>query len=187
MKVEYTNQSPELFAGFYESVFNNSDFINEIAEYKADGTDTQYDIVNWSDYQNSICENCVAWLFNNLPNHDIIKSMKYKELNSPRYYNFSTDTITADVEIDDAGLADYCFKRHRDEFAKYLLDNWTSRDGFISFVNNDILKFEQSPDTTIMIEFYLLNEIDLTEYEYYCYDLANNTIFEFLDPVKEQA
>lgn len=185
MKYEYTNQSTDLFPGFYESVFNNNDTINEIAEYKADDTNTQYDIVNWSDYQNSIAENCATWLFNNLPNHDIIKEMKYKELWSPRFYNYETDKLTIDCDIDPDALKNYCLQANRDDFSKYLLENWSSRAGFVSFVKNDILELEKDPDITIMIEFYLLNEIDLTEYENFCYDLANETIFNFLDPVQE--
>lgn len=187
MKYEYTNQSTALFAGFYESVFNNSDFINEIAEYKADGTDTQYDIVNWTDYTKSIAENCTSWLFDNLPNHDIIKAMDYKELTSPRYYNFSTDRLTIDCDIDLDALKKYCLQDNREAFGKYLYDNWTSYDGFISFVPNNVIEFEQKPDTTIMIEYYLLNELDLNEYDDFCANLANDTVFEFLDPVKEQA
>lgn len=185
MKHEYTNQSPELFPGFYESVFNNSDLINEIAEYKADDSGTQYDIVNWNDYQNSIAENCATWLFDNLPNHDIIKTMNYKELTSPRFYNFTTDKLTIDCDINLDALKNYCLKANRDEFSNYLYENWSNKPGFISFVENDILEFEKDPNITIMIEFYLLNEIDLEHYEYFCYDLANETIFNYLDPVKE--
>jgi len=186
MTVEYTNQSPALFAGFYESVFNNSDYINEIAEYKADDTDTQYDIVNWNDYTNSICENCTAWLFDNLPNHDIIKDMKYKELWSPQYYNYTTDKLTIDCDIDLDALKNYCLQANRTKFDEYLHENWTSYDGFISFIPNNVAEFEQKPDNTIMIEFYLLNELDLNEYDEFCAELANNTIFEFLDPVEPE-
>lgn len=184
MQYEYTNQSPELFAGFYESVFNNYNIIDEIAEYKADDTGTQYDIVNWSDYQNSIAENCASWLFDNLPNHNIIKAMKYKELWSPMYYNFETDKLTIDCEIDLDGLKNYCLQANRDEFNTYLHDNWSSYDGFTSFIPNNVVEFEREPDITIMIEFYLLKELDLGEYESYCYQLAWDTIFEFLDPVE---
>lgn len=186
MKYEYTNQSPELFAGFYDSVLHNYDLESEVAEYKADDSGMEYEIKDWSGYQNSIAENCAEWLFNHLPNHDIIKAMKYKELWSPSYYNFETDKLTLDCDIDLDGLKNYCLQANRDNFSKYLLENWSSRDGFVSFVENNILEFEKDPDITIMIEFYLLNEIDLTEYEYFCYDLANNTIFNYLEPVKEQ-
>lgn len=191
MKIEYTNSSPRLFAGFYDSVLYNYDLESEVAEYKADDSGMEYEIADWSGYQNSIAENCTEWLFNHLPNHDIIKAMKYKELWSPSYYNFETDKITSDVDFDFDKLCDYCFKTHRDDFFKYLHENWDSRDGFISFIDTVNFEYEATreankDDIEIMIEFYLLNEIDLTEYEYFCYDLANNTIFEFLDPVKPE-
>jgi hypothetical protein len=185
MKYEYTNQSPELFAGFYDSVLHNYDLEAEIAEYKADDSGMEYEIADWSGYQNSIAENCAEWLFNHLPNHDIIKAMKYKELWSPMYYNFETDKLTLDCDIDLDGLKNYCLQANRDDFSKYLFENWSSRDGFVSFVENDILEFEKDPDITIMIEFYLLREIDLEQYERFCYDLANDTIFNYLEPVKE--
>lgn len=197
MTIEYTNQSPLLFAGFYDSCLYNYDLVDEIAEYKADDSDMEYDIQNWSDFQNSIAENCAEWLFDHLPNHDIIKNMKYKELWSPREYNFMTDRLTIDCEIDMDGLKNYCLQANRDKFNKYLHDNWSSYDGFISFIKNNVVDFEQEPDTTIMIEFYLLNELDFldgepdengyAEYEMFCYDLARNTIFEFLDPVENNA
>lgn len=186
MIVEYVNQSCEIFAGFYESVFNNYDDIATIAEYKADDSDTEYDIVKWNDYQNSIAENCTEWLFNHLPNHDIIKSMKYKQLNSPMYYNFTTDKLEIDCDIDLDRLKTYCLQANRDKFDKYLHDNWSSYDGFISFVKNNVQEFENQPDIIIMIEFYLLNEINLDEYNEFCYSLAQETIFEFLDPVEKE-
>ena len=185
MKYEYTNQSPELFAGFYDSVLYNPDLESDVAEYKADDSGMEYEITDWNGYQNSIAENCATWLFDNLPNHDIIKSMKYKELWSPRFYNYKTDKLTIDCDIDLDALKNYCLQANRDDFSKYLLENWSSRAGFVSFVENDILEFEKDPDITIMIEFYLLNEIDLEQYEYFCHDLANETIFNYLDPVKE--
>ena len=196
MKYEYTNQSSRLFAGFYDSILHNYDLESEITEYKADNSGVEYEISDWAAYQNSIAENCTDWLFNHLPNHDIIKSMKYKELWSPREYNFMTDRLTIDCDIDLDGLKNYCLQANRELFGKYLYENWSSRDGFTSFIPNNVVEFAQEPDTTIMIEFYLLNELDLlddeaddydyNEYEQFCNQLAWDTLFEFLEPVEKE-
>lgn len=186
MKTEYTNQSPKIFAGFYESILFNSDDLNAMIEYKYnpdEKNDTDYDIGNWQAYQDEIGRKCADWLFENLPNHDIIKSMKFKEIWSPREYNFMTDQLTLDCEIDLEALKNYCLKAHRDEFNKYLFETWSSYDGFISFVDNNIVDFEKEPDTEIMIEFYLLNNIDTDEYYNFCYDLSQETMYNHLEAV----
>ena len=55
---------------------------------------------------------------------------------SPKEYNFTNDTIEADIEIDPKDLLD-AVDRHLPEFDQYIKDNFTSYDGFISFVSND--------------------------------------------------
>lgn len=198
MRIEYTNQSPRLFAGFYDSVLYNYDLESSVAECMADDSGTEYEIADWNGYQQSIAKDCAAWLFEHLPNHDIIKSMDFKELWSPREYNFMTDRLTFDCEIDDVALKNYCFCAHRELFGKYLYENWSNRSGFISFIPNNLADFENEPDMEIMIEFYLLNELDfigsdsdetgfdetgLADYEQYCYELANDTMLSFMQPV----
>lgn len=191
MKYEYTNQSATIFPGFYDSVLYNPDMESDAATQKADDTDTEYEIKDWQGYTNTIAKECTDWLFSHLPRHDIIKSMEYKELWSPHEYNFLTDKLTIDCDIDLDGLKNYCLQANRDEFGQYLYDNWSSRPGFISFIDNNIVEFEQNPDTTIMVEFYLLRELDLlsdnddNEYEYYCWELANDTMWQYLEPTTQ--
>ena len=60
----------------------------------------------------------------------------FVELSSPKYYNFSTDRIF--VKISCKFIEE--LKKKIDKFAlgKAILEQFTSRDGFISFYSNDV-------------------------------------------------
>lgn len=70
---------------------------------------------------------------------DIVLSVKYTEMLSPRYYNYSTDRIFADIELSEDW--EERMKDFMSENAEWLKDrikkDWTSYDGFISFMSNN--------------------------------------------------
>lgn len=59
--------------------------------------------------------------------------LTFIKLISPKYYNFETDVIIADIEVDD--LIELYAKN---DIKQYIIDNFTSYDGFISFYSNDV-------------------------------------------------
>jgi hypothetical protein len=91
---------------------------------------------------------------------------------SPREYNFTNDKIQADVEVDPAELLEE-LNKHLPEFEQFIKDNFTSCDGFISFVSNnscdwlsDLERLAKGEDTEeveswhiirYVLEFLLLN------------------------------
>lgn len=190
MKIEYTNSSGQLFAGFYESELYNSDAFSEMCEmmHEDENDDREFDITDWNGFTTETARAiCDLW-GEFLPDNSIIKSIEYSELNSPKYYNFSTDTISAQVEFDLKKLCDYCFTEHRDDFFKYLHENWDSRDGFISFIDTKNFEFEaknehDKNDLQIMIEYYLLNEIDVPELQQEAYEKARDILWGYIGPV----
>lgn len=71
---------------------------------------------------------------------DIVESVEFDELVSPKYYNFSTDRLFCWVTFSEDWKA---------VMRKFMLDNygllkdhikevWSSRDGFMSFTSNDV-------------------------------------------------
>lgn len=69
-----------------------------------------------------------------------------RDIYSPKFYNFSNDHLNIDVEV-----ADNCFSKvvkalkkvDQVEFENWLKDNFTSYDGFMSFVPNAKAEFLQ--------------------------------------------
>ena len=65
--------------------------------------------------------------------------------NSPREYNFGTDTIDFDLTINKTKLKQTIKKLESDpEFHKFLKDKYTSYDGFISFTPNNYQNLKEA-------------------------------------------
>lgn len=166
-KIKWYQQDNRLFSGFYESELYNSDTLWNIAynnqdeeEYK----DKEWDFVEpdgYEEYEKAVCKECVSNIFYLMEDNDAIESMEWAELNSPREYNFTTDKLVCDMEIDLEKLRKYCYETKRTEFDNYLKDNYTSYDGFCSFIPNNVKEFEQeNDDTDVMIDFYILEHLE---------------------------
>lgn len=68
--------------------------------------------------------------------------VKFKELQSPREYNFTTDRIFAEMPV---VWFKYQLIKLRDEVRQIAKDKFTSRDGFISFYASDIDGWPECP------------------------------------------
>lgn len=62
--------------------------------------------------------------------------IEYEGIVSPREYNFRTDVVHCSIKFNPDEAVWYC-RRHADQFAEYLIANYKSRDGFISFHSYD--------------------------------------------------
>lgn len=158
MKIEYQNWSTAIFEGFYESGLFDSDSLYDFDNELPDGYEWDID---FEEFQNRIGEKACEMLTESLSEMDF----KFKGISSPKYYNYSTDKICAEVETN-VDLEKYAYETHESEFSKYLQDNFTSCDGFISFVPNNIAEFKENPNLNVLLEFYILNEMDLEQYRY---------------------
>ena len=180
--LKYTNWSTSIFEGFYESRLYNSDcplltdfdeFERRVGEY---ATDIIYESLP-------------------LPSFSLITSMKFVGISSPKFYNFETDRLMIEITYDDDALASYCFEHNRNEFQIYLRQNFTSYDGFHSFIANNITEFkEQMEDeessgwsdrcSQVMLEFYLTQTLDLERVRCLVADFAYEQTFEFLPEIE---
>ena len=176
--LKYTNWSTQIFEGFYESRLYNSDcpslkdfekFTNRVGKY---ATDIIYESLP-------------------IPDFTLIKKMDFVGIASPKFYNFDTDRLMTEITYDDDALASYCFEHNRNEFEIYLRQNFTSYDGFHSFIANNLPEFkEQMEDeessgwsdrcSQVMLEFYLTQTLDLERIRYLVAEFAFETMYEYL-------
>ena len=183
MKKVYENFSYRVFPGFYESTLYNSD---KLYWFDNDGLPKGFcwEFVDGG-FQKYCKETCEQWVSNmadalensRYADHDNplgLKIGKYCGMKSPKEYNFTTDKIQFSVDVNLNRLKEYCWKTCREEFDKYLSKYWSDRDGFWSFIPNNVAKFEwnykhgKDKDNLIdiMIEWYLLKFIDFEDVEY---------------------
>ena len=127
-----------LFHGFYNTIWE-PDTEQEECEL-LHGQTLEFDN---KDYQNSIGEGYCDAVKEQL--EEYITEIKFLSIESPREYNFTNDKIVCEVKLsktnlDSLGQLIYDNKR---EFEEYLKENYTSYDGFISFISSDFEDWEE--------------------------------------------
>ncbi len=140
---------------------------------------TIFEDIDW-DQIDAVGERCTSFINGHLTDLGIVAVFQF--VYSPKYYNFSNDSINVEYQFENLNkLIDY-LTENRTEFADYLKERYTSCDGFISHHSNDpdewIHDFMFGSDITLKLgsalEFYLTNEngdeLDIDMY----YDLSEN-------------
>lgn len=137
------------FPGFYESDLENSDtsywaIKEELDYYRNDCetpckelTEDDFDF-RYEDYEKNVRENWAYGWKENAP--EIVLSMENVTMWSPRYYNFDHDRLYADIELADNWKSEmrHFMAENYNWLKDRIRDDWTSYDGFISFMSNDI-------------------------------------------------
>lgn len=168
--IQYTNWSTQIFEGFYESILWDSDAIYNLVDFEPEPPNGYYyDLCDFDGYMKGVAEYAVhlidsefsaSWYDEN----KIIYGVRFLGIISPQYYNFTTDKLEMEVDVDYERLKKFCLETNREEFDEYLNENFTSRDGFISFVDNNVHDFELNLETEsdkydqVMLEFYILSQ-----------------------------
>lgn len=128
-----------LFPGFYGSTFEYDNEEDDINSYNEEhGTDLNFDDFTWDykEYHVRVAKAFVNKLELELRDYLPVK-FEFEELISPKYYNFSNDSINVTVEVNlDDLLA--LIKERGEEAAEYFKAKYTSRSGFISHHSNDL-------------------------------------------------
>lgn len=188
MKHRYTNFLSRIFEGFYESNLYNSDTLYNQAYDMNIPEGYVLDIDDFEKYQNEVGQKATSIIWNMLP-EDIIQDMKFVDVYSPQYYNFETDKLIIDVDFSLELLEDFCYNQNKNDFDNYLHRIYSSRDGFISFVPNNIEEFKSWDDNRkidVMIEYYLLETVDFEDYQCDLYDSCNEILYNHLCLVDEK-
>lgn len=133
------------FYGFYNSQYENDYDVDEAIEHEMDyrnnelGQATVYGDFefDYNSYCNIIVECFVHTLESHLP--DWVESIENPELWSPPYYNFQTDKIYVTLTLTDDWrdkVVDF-FEKNAEWLRKRIKEDWTSRSGFNSYMEND--------------------------------------------------
>jgi len=145
------------FGGFYHSI--HSDLIdNKIECFEIDE-----DKVNYKETCNSYCIDFIDSI------NDMLElNLKFIQIDSPKFYNFTTDKIEVEINENDFNKLKDTYLSNQ-EFVDYIELNSKSYSGFISFYNgfNEVIKEDE-----ILLQ-YMFNYI-LKEYA----DEIENYIFE---------
>lgn len=175
--VRFINDNLRIFAGLYESELYNSDTDYMLAETlgASQGDEVIYD---FDEFKEIAGKSCVDSLNEKLGSHDVIIAMRYIDIDSPAYYNYTTDKVIIDIDYNFIALVKYCKHTKREKFNKYLADNYTSYSGYVSFIENSVGEFfaeswfnsHKNIAIQVMIEFYLINEVDLEAHLYNMYE-----------------
>jgi hypothetical protein len=136
-----------VFQGFYGSgleddqqleytLFNDPDDKRMLPEHKEWLEENITDCIDYQDYHNVMADSICEGICDELESHELINDYKFEGLRSPKYYNFSNDSIDVEVEVDIVKLISLC-EGQIEEFAEYLKENYTSYDGFRSSYSNN--------------------------------------------------
>lgn len=185
MKYEYQNWSCVVFMGFYESHLFNSDTEYYLNESMNDDEEIKKEYeIDFVPYCNEVCEYATDLLSEYCTDNEIIRGMEYKSMTSPKYYNFSTDKLNIIIDLNLTKLKKF-IRDNKEDFNSYLKDNFTSYDGFISFIANNYNEFVRDYKEdfcgngrnrciNVMVEYFILtriyeskwNEIKKLDYAY---------------------
>ena len=159
-----------LFPGFYGTIFepyedSEIDYINEVRNDK--GLDEiEWGDCDWDydDYRERVAESIVGFVEWELKQMGL--KFTYQEIESPKFYNFSNDSINVEVEVESMDKIIQYLNENEDEFRQHIKERYTSRDGFISYHSSnsndwiDDLKSEVTLAHKLgaTLEFILINE-----------------------------
>lgn len=136
--------------GFYETDYESSDTayyaihqeLDDIRTGEVDGNPdwTEDDLdFDYQAYEKDIIDNFIAAWKKYAP-ADVVESVEFDELDSPREYNFRNDRLFAFVTFKE-GWQD-AMRKFMEDNAEWLREKigkqWSSRDGFISFMSNAV-------------------------------------------------
>lgn len=183
-----------LFEGFYSSDLDLTENISvgESEEYSM--TEKQFEEIDWETTHNNIAKFYLEYIdcklkkfFNEI---GIIK-LNFIKVDSPRFYNYSTDKLVCNIEVDKNKFLTELQKHDFNAWENFLLEEFSSRDGFISFYPNNPIEWagiinEKFDTDNVVIEtllqFYLEENGEIYEVkkELLNYEI-NEKMYEFLE------
>ena len=138
------------FAGFYGTIFDSSDaeyyaiqeeidyYLNELHVENLDKDKFTFD---WKQRQEDIAESFTDNFWDEYGNKvPFIDAVKYNYIDSPMHYNFRNDELYADFDFkeDWKDCVEKFIEENKEWLRSEIKERWSSRDGFISFMSNDI-------------------------------------------------
>jgi hypothetical protein len=132
------------FSGFYHS-FHDEELDRALESMFSDDRgnpfsgiiEKAFDCVDWK----SVHLNYARVFAERFATHFEFETLKFLDLASPKYYNYETDRIFCEINLEEVKLI--YSKVDKQAFAKAVKAKFTSYDGYISFYPNDLSKWPE--------------------------------------------
>lgn len=161
------NCSLPFFPGFYGTFFDISDnlyydaqseydyYLQVLGQENADKVNlspddfepTNEDLNKW---QEDICESFVSEFLEYVP--DWVENIEFVGISRPKYYNFYNDELICNILLTSdwqEKVSDFIYDNY-DNLKEDIKRDWSSRDGFHSFISNNVDEWgeciEKEPD-----------------------------------------
>ena len=147
-KAELTNEfiAPD-FAGFYDSIFtpyfdDDVCYDDDLNEWVRENVDYDY-----QEYEKQVGIKYIDALESELREYLPNFRAEYKDIDSPQYYNFTTDRVVGLCNLNEIreDIKKY-INNNFDAFRQWIKDKHSSYDGFISFYSNNVYDWDLDKD-----------------------------------------
>lgn len=136
-----------IFPGFYGTLFE-ADEDNEIHDICQQRESLGLNEIGYEqlefgydDYRNSVADHATDFIEEKLKELNLITSIRFQAISSPREYNFANDSIHVEIELTEENRKS--IMRHlvetAEDFNDYIKESYTSCSGFISHHSNDYI------------------------------------------------
>jgi hypothetical protein len=145
---ELTNEfiAPD-FAGFYDSIF--TPYFEEDVCYDDDLNEWVRDNIeyDYKEYESNVARHYIYAVEDALKEYLPSFRAEYKEVDSPQYYNFTTDRVVGVCNLEEIREEIKAYiNKNFDAFRKWIKDNHSSYDGFISYYSNNVYDWDLDGD-----------------------------------------
>lgn len=156
MTKKYINTSIR-FGGFYNSIHDsNIDYMVEAYEYNFDDVDYK------KTFQSYIYEYCYKLKSYILDEYLVDIDFKNIKLWSPQYYNYDTDIIDCNININEVNALNNILTKN-DEFLSFLKERTTSCSNYVSFYTYDDALNNKDNKLIIYVLEFISNKFNKTE------------------------
>lgn len=181
--INYSQKDYFLFEGFYETILGDWDSVEEAERQYAEeqGRKIGY-IIKWDEYKKRLGDYIFSKLKEYVKDDEIFGEFKFKEIWSPQYYNYDTDHLDGEIEVDIDALASRIKsdKKALKGFDKYLHEHYSDRSGFVSFIPNNAedlfkrLDFKKdSRESDVLLDYWFIVQIWRDKYSDDCWDVVS--------------
>jgi hypothetical protein len=91
-------------------------------------------------YEEEFSKKATEFIEKELKSIGLVSEIKYQNMHSPKYYNFTNDSINVEVTLSKENINNIAtyIKENVENFAEYIKKHYTSRPGFSSYYSNDV-------------------------------------------------
>lgn len=130
-----------LFSGFYNTIWD--DYTDRLIENELCHFKSEYDLgleyddleINWEEYHLELSKMITSEIEDVLKEYNLVKSVSFDNLHSPKFYNYRNDSINVDIEIDQKCITIIKNVVHSNfsYFEELVHESTTSTIGFIPY------------------------------------------------------